>query len=80
MHRKSEQFIKSLGVEESKKLFLWLKPNENSNYPQGIEDDTHFNRHGAQMMAALVARGIKELKLGLSALVSTGSEPGLNTR
>ena len=46
MHRKSETVIKNYGPEESKKLFLQLKPGENSNYPKGIEDNTHFNPAG----------------------------------
>lgn len=66
MHRKSEKVIKQYGMEESKKLFLWLKPNENQNYPNGIEDNTHFNPLGAETMAGLVVDGIRETKIGLS--------------
>jgi lysophospholipase L1-like esterase len=65
MHRKSEAVIKRYGPEESKKLFLQLKPGENPNYPKGIEDNTHFNPAGAEEMAKLVAEGIREQKLGL---------------
>src|SRR4051812_10514473 len=42
MHRKSEAVIKSYGVEGSRVLFLQLKAGENPNYPNGIEDNTHF--------------------------------------
>lgn len=66
MHRKSERVIKQYGVEESKKLFLQLKPNENPNYPKGIEDNTHFSPLGAKIMAGLAVEGIRELKLGLA--------------
>jgi len=65
MHRKSETVIKRYGPEESKKLFLQLKPGENPNYPKGIEDNTHFNPAGAEEMAKLVAEGIREQKLGV---------------
>jgi lysophospholipase L1-like esterase len=65
MHRKSERVIKQYGVEESKKLFLQLKPGENANYPKGIEDNTHFSPLGAELMAGLAIEGIRELKLGL---------------
>jgi lysophospholipase L1-like esterase len=65
MHRKSEAVIKRYGPEESKKLFLQLKPGENPNYPKGIEDNTHFNPAGAEEMAKLVVEGIREQKLGL---------------
>jgi lysophospholipase L1-like esterase len=65
MHRKSEELIKQYGVEESRKLFLQLKPDENVNYPNGIEDNTHFSPPGARIMAGLAVDGIREQKLGL---------------
>lgn len=66
MHRKSEKVIKQYGVEGSKKLFLQLAPNENTNYPKGIEDNTHFSPLGARLMAEQAVEGIRELKLGLA--------------
>jgi len=66
MHRKSEQVLKRYGPEESRKLFLQLKPGENANYPQGVEDNTHFSPLGAEVMAGLAVEGIKEQKLGLA--------------
>jgi len=65
MHRKSEALIKSYGVEGSRALFLQLKPGENPNYPNGIEDNTHFIAKGANAMAKLVIDGILENKLKL---------------
>ncbi|HEX8922959.1 MAG TPA: rhamnogalacturonan acetylesterase [Pyrinomonadaceae bacterium] len=69
MHRKSERVLRQYGAEESKKLFLQLKPNEHANYPQGINDNTHFSPLGAEVMAALAIEGIREQKLGLSKLL-----------
>ncbi|HEX8072338.1 MAG TPA: rhamnogalacturonan acetylesterase [Pyrinomonadaceae bacterium] len=66
MHRKSEQVLKRYGPDESRKLFLQLKAGENPNYPQGVEDNTHFSPLGAELMAALAVEGIKEQKLGLA--------------
>lgn len=66
MHRQSERVLKQYGAEESKKLFLQLKPNENPNYPAGVEDNTHFSPLGAEIMAGLAVEGIRELKLGLA--------------
>ena len=65
MHRKSEQVLKEYGPEGSKKLFLQLKPGENPNYVNGIEDNTHFSPAGAEIMAALAVAGIREQQLGL---------------
>jgi lysophospholipase L1-like esterase len=65
MHRKSEAVIKRYGVEGSRALFLQLKPGENPNYPNGVEDNTHFRPAGAEEMAKIAVDGIRENKLGL---------------
>lgn len=65
MHRKSESVLVKYGPEDSRKLFLQLKPGENANYPKGIEDNTHFNPAGAEEMAKLAVDGVKQNKLGL---------------
>jgi lysophospholipase L1-like esterase len=66
MHRMSEQALVRYGPDESRKLFLQLKPGENPNYPNGVEDNTHFNPAGAEVMARLAVEGIRERKLGLA--------------
>jgi lysophospholipase L1-like esterase len=71
MHRKSERVLVGYGPEESRKLFLQLKPGENPNYPNGIEDNTHFNPTGAEVMAGLAVEGIREQKLGLAKYLLT---------
>ena len=65
MHLGSEKVLKDLGAENSRTLFLQLKPNENANYPKGVEDNTHFNPNGAEAMAKLAIAAIKESKIGL---------------
>ena len=60
MHRLSEKVLKDLGAENSRSLFLQLKPDENANYPKGIEDNTHFNPKGAEAMARLAVEAIEE--------------------
>lgn len=65
MHRKSEDVIKKYGPEGSIELFLHLKPNENPNYPKGVDDDTHFRPKGAEEMAKLAVEGIRGQKLKL---------------
>lgn len=66
MQQKSGSALRRYGAEESRKLFLQLKPGENPNYPNGIEDNTHFNPVGAEAMAQLAVEGIKELKIELT--------------
>jgi len=65
MHAMSEVVIVKHGVEGSRKMFLQLKPGENPNYPNGIDDNTHFSPLGAEEMAKLAVAGIRDEKLGL---------------
>jgi lysophospholipase L1-like esterase len=60
MHRSSAAMLTQYGPEESRKLFLQLKPGENPNYPSGVEDNTHFNPLGAEIVARLAADGIRK--------------------
>lgn len=62
----SRELYERLGPEESKKLFLWFKPGENDNYPDGIQDDTHFSTHGANEIAKLIIQGLRSLDLPLT--------------
>src|SRR5437660_8036287 len=66
MHLSSAAVLKQYGAEGSRKLFLQLKPGENANYPNGIEDNTHFNPRGAEVMAGLAADGIRGARLGIA--------------
>lgn len=56
---KSMEFYQQWGVETSKLLFCQLKPGEHPNYPEGKEDNTHFNEMGARMIAQLVLKEIR---------------------
>jgi lysophospholipase L1-like esterase len=62
---KSIAFYQPLGVENSKLLFLQLKPGEHPNYPNGKEDNTHFNELGARLIAQLVLKELKDLPVKL---------------
>lgn len=71
MHRSSAAALTRHGVDGSKRLFLQLRAGENANYPQGIEDNTHFSPLGAEVMAALAAEGIREAGLGIGGFLKT---------
>jgi lysophospholipase L1-like esterase len=71
MHRLSETVIVKHGVEGSRKLFLQLKPGENANYPNGIDDNTHFSPLGAEEMAKVVVADLRKVKTGLKRLLRT---------
>ena len=60
LDRKSQELYQQMGVENSKLLFLHLKPGEHPNYPDGKEDNTHFSELGARLIAQIVLEEIKK--------------------
>lgn len=66
LDQKSQEVLQQFGEEDSKLLFLQLKPGEHPNYPQGKVDNTHFNELGARIMAQSVLDGIRTLNLELA--------------
>lgn len=62
--QKSLDFFNDIGTEPSRQYFLHL-PKGSSNYPDGVEDNTHFQQKGAEAMAKLVVQGLRENKLPL---------------
>ena len=77
LHRRTEQLIKRHGEEGSKKLFLQLKPGENANYPEGVDDNTHFSPLGAELVAAEVAEAIRESQLPIAKHLRTTRALGM---
>jgi lysophospholipase L1-like esterase len=49
----------SLGVEGTKRCFLFLAAGQSPNYPSGVEDNTHFQAHGAIEVARLIGTALK---------------------
>ncbi|MCR5851757.1 MAG: rhamnogalacturonan acetylesterase [Bacteroidaceae bacterium] len=49
-----------LGTEASKKLHMWFLPDEEPSVPKGRQDNTHYNVHGAQVVAKLLADALCE--------------------
>jgi lysophospholipase L1-like esterase len=63
---KSKQLLQQFGAENSKWLYMQLDTLEHPNYPDGRNDNTHFNEFGARKMAEIVLAEIKNLKLELA--------------
>lgn len=59
LDKDSQALLQQFGVVGSKYLFNHLAPGEHPNYPDGKEDNTHFNEFGARKMAELVLEGIR---------------------
>ena len=63
MQLKSEKLVQSMGPEDSKSLYLWVEPGIYERFPEGKEDNTHFNEAGATAMAQLAVDGLVELNM-----------------
>jgi len=59
MDKITQHLYQQFGVENSKLLFMQLEPNEHPNYPDGRDDNTHFNELGARLNAQLVLTEIR---------------------
>ena len=57
----SRQLYRALGPEKTAELFVRLAPGEHPDFPDGHDDKTHFNAHGAMVIAGLVAKALKQL-------------------
>ncbi|MBX2963522.1 MAG: rhamnogalacturonan acetylesterase [Cyclobacteriaceae bacterium] len=66
LDKRSQALYQQVGAENSKLLFLQLKPGEHPNYPEGRDDNTHFNELGARLIAQIVLEEIRNLKLDLA--------------
>lgn len=77
----SKAYYEQLGEERSKQVFLWAKPGEWTNLPEGSEDNTHFSEKGAVEIARLVAKGIQKDRVDpLQRYVHAGIETGISER
>ena len=65
MHKASEMLLVDLGEEASKSLFLIADSGVWTNYPDGINDNTHFNKQGAKEMARLAIEEIQKSELAI---------------
>lgn len=62
----SRHLLEDFGEEKSKLLFLQLEPDEHPNYPEGKNDNTHFNELGARKVAQIVLKEIRRIDAELA--------------
>jgi lysophospholipase L1-like esterase len=67
LDKKSMELLQKLGPVNSTYLYNYLEAGEHPNYPEGKQDDTHFNELGARKMAELVLAEIRTLIPDLAA-------------
>lgn len=54
-NRITHNLEQSLGTEGSKALHMWFLPDTEPSEPKGKQDNTHYNVHGAHVVARLLA-------------------------
>ncbi|RDZ26049.1 rhamnogalacturonan acetylesterase [Lysobacter silvisoli] len=67
LERRTQAILQEAGMDESRRLFLQLAPGQHPNYPQGIEDNTHYSPLGAQRTAQEFAAALRASALPLAA-------------
>ena len=65
----SRLLYQQFGKDNSKWLFLQLAPGEHPNYPNGRNDNTHFNELGARLVAQIVLADLKTLEPELASRI-----------
>ena len=66
LQRKTAVLVSDEGLEKSKSIFLYTKPGEYANRPDGVKDDTHLSPEGARIVAELAAESIREQGIDLA--------------
>lgn len=69
MNKITHDLVAGMGVEPSKKLFMWVEPNTVLAAPKGKEDNTHLNVYGGRIVAGLAVDAIAEAIPELAAYV-----------
>ena len=64
VYRESCRLVAQAGEEESKAFFMHIKAGEDERYPEGLSDNAHTRRAGAEAFARYVADGL--IRLGLA--------------
>ncbi len=61
LHRASRALYLAQGPEKTAEMFVRLKPGEHPDFPDGHDDQTHFNARGAKIICGLVVDGLRQI-------------------
>lgn len=59
LNKATKELVESMGIEGSKKLFMWIREGTSPACPKGRQDNTHFNVYGGRKVARLAAEAIE---------------------
>lgn len=60
MNASTARLLRSMPIEETKKLFMWVPAGVVPGLMQGAQDNTHLNVYGARVVASLAAEEIAQ--------------------
>ena len=63
LYQESKQYLRKIGEEASRKLYMNVEKGIYPRYPDGQTDNTHTQRAGAEAWAGIVAEKLKALGL-----------------
>ncbi len=63
LYQESTQYLRKIGEEASRKLYMNVEKGIYPRYPDGQTDNTHTQRAGAEAWAGIVAEKLKALGL-----------------
>ncbi len=63
LEAKTREVVEDMGPDESKYLYVFVKPGVYPNRPEGKEDNTHLSQLGAHTVAKLAVDEMKELEI-----------------
>lgn len=61
LNQLTHNVVEAMGPEESKKMYVWVRPNTVPAFPKGRQDNTHLNVRGASIVADLAAKAVTEV-------------------
>lgn len=56
----THKLVEGMGPQKSKELYLWVEPKTVPALPNGREDNTHLNVHGASVIAEMAVKAVVE--------------------
>lgn len=56
----THKLVEDMGPQKSKELYLWVEPKTVPALPNGREDNTHLNVHGASVIAEMAVKAVVE--------------------
>ena len=56
----THKLVEDMGPQKSKELYLWVEPKTVPALPNGREDNTHLNVHGASVRAEMAVKAVVE--------------------